>query len=102
MRRVDCTRRTALAQCSCLDGSTRSGDVRIARRPLHDMSFPWGSRCSRRMGIAPCAGLDKMRGTLRAIQQAAPKSAACPECRQRGVFTNAVLLKKLGLAIQQR
>ncbi len=32
----------------------------------------------------------------------APRTAACPQCRQTGVYPGAMLMKKLGIAITRR
>jgi hypothetical protein len=50
----------------------------------------------------PAAGLDDSHGSLRAVLAEAPQDAACPECRQTGVFEGALLMKKLGGAINRR
>jgi hypothetical protein len=46
--------------------------------------------------------MDDVHGSLRAVLAEAPPDAACPECRQRGVFEGAVLMKKLAGAINRR
>lgn len=43
-----------------------------------------------------------MHGTLKAVLADAPPDAACPECRQKGVFEGALLMKKLAAAINRR
>ena len=47
-------------------------------------------------------GLDDAHGSLKTVLAEAPPNAACPECRQTGVFEGALLMKKLGGAINRR
>ena len=43
-----------------------------------------------------------MHGTLQAVLAQAPRTAACPQCRQTGVYRDAMLMKKLSHAISRR
>lgn len=58
--------------------------------------------------LMPCGtprsptGLDDVHGTLKAVLADAPPEAACPECRQKGAFEGALLMKKLAATINHR
>jgi hypothetical protein len=61
--------------------------------------------------MKPCAtthwmlmtlGLADAPGSLKAVLAEAPPDAACPECRQQGIFEGALLMKKLAGAINRR
>ena len=69
------------------------------------MYMPLGLSCGHK-ACTECAlhaaGLHLRPGPLRAVLASAPATAECFHCRRRGVYQSALLLKKLGIAIQHR
>ena len=69
------------------------------------MYQPLGLECGHKF-CADCAfssvGKGNALGTVRAILDHVDHSAACPECRTRGVFVNAMELKNTEKLIRQR
>ena len=54
------------------------------------------------LDVHDVTGLDNASGSLKAVLAQAPPDAACPECRQQGIFEGALLMKKLAGAINRR
>mmetsp|Transcript_7891 Transcript_7891/g.23248 ORF Transcript_7891/g.23248 Transcript_7891/m.23248 type:complete len:2373 (+) Transcript_7891:472-7590(+) len=72
---------------------------------MEPMYMPLGLACGHKACLEcalEAAGLQKMKGTLRAVLLNAPRHAQCFQCRQPGMFNKAVLLKQLGAAIERK
>ena len=83
---------------------TRS-QLRAAHRPVGPLCCSAGLACGHkfcRQCALESAGFGRAVGAFHNIASHVPNRAACPQCRQRGVFRHAVALREVGRLIQSR
>lgn len=94
-----------VARVTLTQMSLRNADCAAVSAVQEPMYMPLGLACGHKACLEcalEAAGLQKMKGTLRAVLLNAPRHAQCFQCRQPGMFNKAVLLKQLGAAIERK